>query len=334
MNELPLVTIMIPTYNQDKYILRAVKSAIAQDYENLEIIVSDDCSTDMTQAVLSNFSNDRILIKKNKSNLGRVGNYRNTLYNYAHGDWVINLDGDDFFIDNSFISNAIKIICKNPDVVLVFADRVKICEESKSWPKVSNSSNFLDYTVIDGTKYILNWPESYPRISHETCLYKRSIALARNFYSVDIISSDYESLFKLILGNKIAFIPNTVAVWWEHGKNASENKSVIQRLEDFSLFESVSKFAIENIWNIRYESFSEKAWKKKIDTWKKRNIERKIYVALLAYVINNENDQFKSFFKLCMSDVRYRKQFLIVLFSPVSWLKILIHKINRKRKSG
>ena len=52
------VTIMIPTYNQAKYISKAIESALNIDYSNIEVIVSDDCSTDNTEEVISKYLED------------------------------------------------------------------------------------------------------------------------------------------------------------------------------------------------------------------------------------------------------------------------------------
>lgn len=81
MSEYPLVTIMIPTYNQSAFIVEAVESALMQDYENLEVIVLDDCSDDNTQKLLQAFNSDsRFYYHRNKKNIGRVKNYRKLLY--------------------------------------------------------------------------------------------------------------------------------------------------------------------------------------------------------------------------------------------------------------
>jgi len=80
------VTIMIPTYNQSAFILNAINSALDQNYPNLEVIVGDDASTDTTSEILKTIDDSRLKIVRNTFNLGRVGNYRNLLYNHASGD--------------------------------------------------------------------------------------------------------------------------------------------------------------------------------------------------------------------------------------------------------
>src|ERR1700750_911157 len=122
----PKVSIMIPTYNQGKYIVRAIESALSQDYSNLEGVISDDNSTDDTNEIVENYllykKHFRIKYFRNKENIGILQNYRKLLYEIASGDWAINLDGDDFFADSSFISEAVKLISESKGVVLVFGN--------------------------------------------------------------------------------------------------------------------------------------------------------------------------------------------------------------------
>lgn len=113
----PLVSIMIPTYNQSKYLEEAIESALAQTYRPLEIIVSDDGSTqkDVSKILNKYKSHQNISIYINDRNLGRVKNYRTTLYERTAGKWVINLDGDDYFYDPGFIEKAMSLVEKNLD---------------------------------------------------------------------------------------------------------------------------------------------------------------------------------------------------------------------------
>ena len=115
------VTIMIPVYNQARYIREAIDSALMQTYSNLEVIVGDDASTDATAKIVAEINDPRLRYMRNSNNLGRTGNYKNLLYNHATGDYVVNLDGDDYYTDPDFISEAVKLIKDDPKVVMVTA---------------------------------------------------------------------------------------------------------------------------------------------------------------------------------------------------------------------
>ena len=70
-NSQPLVSILITSYNRARWIGQAIESAMAQDYENLEIIISDDGSTDNSHEVINKYTNDpRIRYSRNEKNLG------------------------------------------------------------------------------------------------------------------------------------------------------------------------------------------------------------------------------------------------------------------------
>src|SRR5690606_6270355 len=100
----PLVTIMIPTYGQAHYLPRAIDSALAQDYPNLEVLVVDDASPDDTASVIEPYLEDpRFRYHRHVENLGRVAAYRDTLEREALGDYVLNLDGDDWLVDPTYL---------------------------------------------------------------------------------------------------------------------------------------------------------------------------------------------------------------------------------------
>ena len=92
-----LVSIIIPVYNQSRYLKNSFNSLIYQDYDNLEIICVDDGSTDNSLAVLMELKNAdsriRIIQQENKG----AGAARNNGLKYANGKYVIFLDADDSF---------------------------------------------------------------------------------------------------------------------------------------------------------------------------------------------------------------------------------------------
>ena len=97
--ELPLVTFALFAYNQEKYIREAVEGALAQDYPNLEIIISDDCSTDGTWAAIEELVGGytgphRVVLNRNERNLG-IGSHVNLIGGLAGGGLVVLAAGDD-----------------------------------------------------------------------------------------------------------------------------------------------------------------------------------------------------------------------------------------------
>lgn len=99
MNAYPLVSIIIPAYNTESYIAKAIQSAQEQTLTNIEIIVIDDCSTDNTLAIAQSFNDPRITIIHNSENIG-VASTRNKAIKLAKGSWLALLDSDDWYEPN------------------------------------------------------------------------------------------------------------------------------------------------------------------------------------------------------------------------------------------
>lgn len=97
--ELPVVTFLLLAYNQEKYIEEAVEGALSQTYSPMEIIVSDDCSTDGTyelaQKVIKTYSGiNSVSVRRSERNLG-IGNHLNELLSLANGELIVIGAGDD-----------------------------------------------------------------------------------------------------------------------------------------------------------------------------------------------------------------------------------------------
>lgn len=101
MNEyFGLVSIIMPAYNSEKYIENSIRSVLKQSYRNFELIIIDDCSSDHTLDIVSNFAeqDERIKFFSNPINLG-VAKTRNFGVEIASGDWIAFLDSDDLWVD-------------------------------------------------------------------------------------------------------------------------------------------------------------------------------------------------------------------------------------------
>jgi len=108
-NKLPLVTIGIPTYNRaDGFLKQALQSAVEQTYKNIEIIVSDNGSTDHTEDVVRGFSDSRISYFKHIKNVGLKNNF-NFCVQKALGDYFLLLCDDDL-IDSDFVDVCMQAV--------------------------------------------------------------------------------------------------------------------------------------------------------------------------------------------------------------------------------
>ena len=94
MSQNQKVTIGIPTWNRSSYVVEAIRSALAQSYQNLEIIVSDNASTDDTWEKLQQFQDNRIALLRQQSNIGGIANL-NACLRHATGEFFLLLSDDD-----------------------------------------------------------------------------------------------------------------------------------------------------------------------------------------------------------------------------------------------
>ena len=79
-----MVSIVLATYNGEKFITQQIDSILAQDYQDFELIIQDDCSTDGTVSILKSYSklDSRIKVFKNEKNLGYTKNFMTLLKNF------------------------------------------------------------------------------------------------------------------------------------------------------------------------------------------------------------------------------------------------------------
>lgn len=216
----PLVTIFIPTYNQLRYIKRAIDSVLAQSYKNVEIIVGDDSDFDDYRNFIEGylkFKNFKYI--KNIKRLGLVMNYRQGI-SIARGDFYINLDGDDYFIDNNFIEKSVGLFMKNSSVVAVIGGQ-EIRSELSDFVSVQLLTK-NDFSFISGRDFFLQCISEFsPVIPHLATMVKLDVARSINYYSANLINTDLHSIRRLMLCGDIIIINNICGVWTDNGKNVS-----------------------------------------------------------------------------------------------------------------
>lgn len=299
----PLITIMIPTYNQAAYLEAAIRSALGQDYENLEVIIADDCSSDNTSEIAQKFAGDgRLKYYRNETNLGKTANYRRSLYEYAGGEWVLNLDGDDYLTDEDYISFAMDQIKRYENVVL-FTAGVKSIRQ-KGFRSSYTHRLVKEQICMEGINLFLDWHRY--KIHHLTSLYHRQTACRIGFYQIDISSTDWESLLRLVLHGKVILSEKIAGVWRKHGNNLSQAMDYDQFKANFAFIEKPLEYAV----SMGYDKMLMQKWRKTIietimrgqfdEVW--RNVIRECDIGKIrrfTHVVRKDKPEFvKNFFQL------------------------------------
>lgn len=115
----PLVSIIIPAYNAERFIERSLQSAFNQTYSNIEVIVVDDGSTDSTAEKVKSHKDPR-LVYVYQQNRGQ-GPARNTAIKQAKGDFVTFLDADDYYLPHK-VAKEVEYLQKHPEYGLVYCN--------------------------------------------------------------------------------------------------------------------------------------------------------------------------------------------------------------------
>jgi glycosyltransferase involved in cell wall biosynthesis len=128
-----LISVVIPCFNQGQYLPSTVASVIASTYQNIEIIIVNDGSTDdslyVAQQLARSHSGIQIIDQPN----GGVSKARNAGMRIAHGDYILPLDGDDL-ISNDYIEKAIEKLRSNSSIKVVYCNAIKFNEHTqKEW---------------------------------------------------------------------------------------------------------------------------------------------------------------------------------------------------------
>ena len=131
ISEYPLVSVIIPLFNAEQYIKQALDSIMVQTYKNVEIIVVDDCSTDNSLDIVSNYEKVKII----KSEQHRYPSYaRNLGLRESQGELIAFLDADDFWVVEEKLELQVGILLKKKDVDGVYGKFKNFFETNKTIP--------------------------------------------------------------------------------------------------------------------------------------------------------------------------------------------------------
>jgi len=138
----PLVSIIMPIYNYDRYLLQAIRSVTAQTFRDIELVACDDGSKDRAWEIaqVEAASDPRIRLMRNEQNMGIVRT-RQRLLEACRGKYIGHLDCDDF-LERWAVEEMLRVFGEDPELALVYSDSAFVDESGK----VTNYKNDPDFS--------------------------------------------------------------------------------------------------------------------------------------------------------------------------------------------
>lgn len=213
----PLVSVIMPAYNCEAYVADALQSIIDQTYENLEIIIVDDHSTDNTWSIISEIAEKDKRIKpfRNKENLKIVGTM-NFAIKESTGKYLARMDADDIRSLDS-IEKQVDVLEKN-DTIVIVGGASQICDENM------NVLNERRYSLVD--KDIRAKLFRYSPYTHGSIV-MRADALEDEPYRLNW-AEDYDLYFRLGNRGQFANLNEVVYKLRTHPGSVSRSKAKYQ----------------------------------------------------------------------------------------------------------
>ena len=336
-NSSPLISVIMPVYNAEKFLKPAIESILNQTFSDFELIIIDDNSNDKTADIIKSYNDNRI---KHIVNPNRIGftNSLNQGLKIAQGDYIARMDADDISDPERF-SKEIEFLENNPDIG-VCGSWMKIIDENG---KIINKIQLpVGSNVIAWRLYFNNC------VAHPSVILRRKVIDRVNYYNSDfVVAEDYDLWNRIIKISKIENIPEYLLKYRIHGKNISLNREKVLT-NDYL----IRKNAIQNLIKRQLNSSEDNAFREWIYQFPKKYpkdiliIKDLILEMYLQYGISNklnkrqlnEINQYTALvlinFGLLIKTISPKISILCLLtaakFYPLIFLKMIKDRFSRK----
>jgi glycosyltransferase involved in cell wall biosynthesis len=226
----PLITIAIPTFNRASLLKECVRSALSQTYRHFEVLVSDNASTDETREILGQFSDGRLRVIGQETNIGLLPNW-NACLAEARGDYVIFLSDDDR-IAPWLLERCVGVIGRQAQVpIVVTLSNLRVASVEKTWPAHTSSS--LKTGICDGTEILVEYLTNQISVSMCSIMLRTALLRARGGIPLDLPhTADVAAWAPLLLLGKAGFVNEACATYYDHDNSETARLGIEQLLCD------------------------------------------------------------------------------------------------------
>jgi glycosyltransferase involved in cell wall biosynthesis len=209
----PLVSVLMATYNGERYIRQSIDSILSQSFADIELIIVDDASTDTTPDILRSYSDARLRVLRNGSNLGVVAS-RNRAFAASRGSYILSHDHDDLSRPRR-IEKQVAHLDSHPETVLA-GTATHAFRAGKVYPIADHTHG--DPLMIKWMLHIAN------PITQSSIMFRRAAIESAGgvFMREDFTySDDYDLYHRLLRHGNIVRLPDYLTVYRIHPENTS-----------------------------------------------------------------------------------------------------------------
>ena len=208
MATMPRVSVLIPTHNRARHVALAIQSALAQEYQDMEVLVIDDGSTDETPAVLASFGT---AIRVHASSHHSAGHARNLGLAHSHGELVAFLDSDDLWRADK-LRKQVAALDTMPGVGLVGCRYQRIDAEGSPVPRT-----LVSVPPLPAGDAFLALATGRAAVQLSSLLFRRSLLRSGEGFRTDLrITDDTELILRLARRARFHAIPEELISYRVH----------------------------------------------------------------------------------------------------------------------
>jgi glycosyltransferase involved in cell wall biosynthesis len=224
--KVPVVSILVVTYNHENYIEQTLKSIINQRLTyNFEIVVGNDASYDSSKSRIEEVRhqyNGLIKVVNHKMNIGFIQNYLSVL-KYCRGKYIAFCEGDDYWIDETKLQKQVDYLEKNPDCGLVYTD----------YNTLNENGGFEERCVLNSGRSGLDGVVIDKMLKGDNQVMTLTVCLRRNLLGEDyvqfmnddaILTADFPTWMWCAFQASFHFIPDVTAVYRRHDKQITNGR--------------------------------------------------------------------------------------------------------------
>ena len=248
-----MISVIICTYNRSLLLKEAIDSALSQSYPLMEIIVLDGNSTDNTSDIMKQYeSNPSVVYMRDSVDRGPQYYLKYGL-RISHGDYVVFMDDDDYYVDKDFFTKAMNIFLNSPAHLSFVSANVKCYDILKEKYLPYHPLNISGY--IAGIEYLEKFMVKYSKPTSVFCtIFNKSSLLCADLLDVDwfIDSIIYMRAF---LSGDAYIMEDVVGVYRIHDGNLSKRLSpefimsgLIEKREVYNIISQKKLFKYVNLW--------------------------------------------------------------------------------------